>query len=200
MSSRFGNLLLAVAATAVSLTAGCSEAGTPVDASPARLTRGATTTTATTTSDFTATGNLDIIAKFRVKPQITIAWAKAWIGPAGGRLDFQGFTIVVPPGAVDKVTLFSIRLPVDPSGSERVVAEFEPHNVPFAVPVTIGLPYRGTTIEGSTSAHVVWWNGAWVDMGGTVSADGSQILTQTPHFSEYGTTDQRGGTLSASGG
>jgi hypothetical protein len=201
MSSRFGNLFLAVAATAVAFTVGCSDAGTPVDASPARFAKGATTATTTSTTDFTATGNLDIIAKFKVKPQITIAWAKTWIGPAGGRLDFQGFTIIVPPGAVDKVTQFSIRLPVDPSGSERVVAEFEPHNVPFAVPVTIGFPFRGTTIENDpANAHVVWWNDTWVDVGGTVSADGSQILTQTPHFSQYGTTDERNGGMSVSGG
>ncbi|HEX8245977.1 MAG TPA: hypothetical protein VF541_20855 [Longimicrobium sp.] len=197
MSLRFRNLLLVFAATAVSFTAGCSEAGTPVDASPSRPVRGATTTAS---SDFTATGNLEILARFRVKPQITIAWAKTWIGPAGGRLDFQGFSIVVPPGAVNKVTQFSIRLPVDPNGSERVVAEFAPHNVAFEVPVTIGFPYRGTTIEGSASAHVVWWNDGWVDMGGTVSADGSQIFTQTPHFSQYGTTDERGGSISVSGG
>ena len=198
MSLRFRNLLVAVAATAVSLTAGCSEAGTPTEAAPARFGRGATTTA--TTTDLVSSSNLDIIARFRVKPQITIAWAKAWIGPAGGRLDFQGFTIVVPAGAVDKVTAFSIKLPVDPSGSERVVAEFGPHNVPFAKPVTIGFPYRGTTIEGDTNAHIVWWNDAWVNMGGTLSADGTQIFTQTPHFSEYGTTSARGGAITLSGG
>jgi hypothetical protein len=195
MSSRFRNLILAVAATAVSFTVGCSEAGTPMESAPVR---GARITTAST-SDFAPQGNLDILAKFRTKPQITIAWAKMWIGPEGGRLDFQGFTIVVPAGAVDRVTLFSIRLPVDPNGSERVVAEFEPHNVPFGQPVTIGFPYRGTTIEGNSAAHVVWWDNGWVNMGGTISADGSQIFTQTPHFSEYGTTAERG-SLTASGG
>ena len=198
MSPRFRSLLLAVAATAVSLTAGCSDAGTPVDAAPARMARAGTTTTAST--DFVASGSLDILARFRVKPQITIAWAKAWIGPEGGRVDFQGFTIVVPAGAVDKVTMFTIRLPVDPNGSERVVAEFGPHNVAFAKPVTIGLPVRGTTVEGNAYAHVVWWDDAWVNMGGVLSADGSQVFTQTPHFSEYGVTAERGGSLTASGG
>jgi hypothetical protein len=198
MSSRFRVLLLALAASVVSFTAGCSDAGTPLDAAPARMTRGGTTTTAST--DFVASGNLDILARFRVKPQITIAWAKAWIGPEGGRVDFQGFTIVVPAGAVDRVTMFTIRLPVDPNGSERVVAEFGPHNVAFGTPVTVGFPVRGTSVEGNANAHVVWWNNGWVDMGGALSADGTQILTQTPHFSEYGVTAERGGTLSASGG
>lgn len=205
MSSKLRHVLVPVAAFLVSLTAGCTEGGTPVDARPVptggSAAKGATTQ-ATSGIEFTSSANLDIIARFRVKPQITIAWAKAWIGPAGGRMDFQGFTVIVPKGAVDKVTQFSIRLPVDPNGSERVVAEFGPHNVAFKVPVTIGLPFRGTSIEGDPSnARVVWWDdGVWVNVGGTVSADGSQVLTQTPHFSEYGTTNARGGTMLTSGG
>lgn len=141
------------------------------------------------------------LAKFQQKPQITIAWAKKWIGPEGGRLDFMGFAIEVPAGAVDKVTMFGIKLPVDPNGSERVVAEFAPHGVPFARPVSIELPYRGTTIEGASAPTVVWWNDGWVDMGGTVTADGQRLRTSTDHFSTYGTTDaSRGGTMITSGG
>jgi len=204
MSSTFRNVLVAVAASVVSLTAGCTEAGTPVDARPVLPTGASAAKAVTPKADGSATlasvNSLDIIARYRVKPQVTIAWAKAWIGPAGGRVDFQGFTIAVPPGAVDKVTMFTIRLPVDPDGSERVVAEFGPHNVPFARPITIGFPVRGTSIEGTSAASVVWWNDGWVDMGGTVSPDGSRIFTQTPHFSEYGITAYKGGTMLTSGG
>jgi hypothetical protein len=203
MSVKFRNALLAVAATVVSLSAGCTDAGTPVSARTpapgAALSRAATSSTSTTTT-LAAPGNaVAQLALFKVKPQITIAWAKAWIGPEGGRMDFVGFTIIVPAGAVDKVTMFSIRLPVDPQGSEHVVAEFGPHNTQFAKPLTIGFPYRGTTIEGDPSATVVWWNDGWVNMGGTVSADRSQIFTTTPHFSEIGTASYRG-TLTTSGG
>lgn len=204
MSSKFRNVLVAVAAMVVSLTAGCTETGTPVDARPATPVAAAgkgATTQATSDGTFASVNDLDIIARFRVKPQITIAWAKAWIGPEGGRVDFQGFTIIVPRGAVDKVTMFSIRLPVDPNGSERVVAEFGPHNVPFAQPVTVGFPFRGTSIESDpANAHVVRWDNAWVDVGGAVSADGSQVLVQLPHFCELGTTTARGGTMLTSGG
>jgi hypothetical protein len=201
MSVKFRNALLAVAATVVSLTAGCSDAGTPVSprmAPGAAFTRAGTTTTSTSTLTAPAP-SVAQLARFRVKPQLTIAWAKAWIGPAGGRVDFVGFTLIVPPGAVDKVTMFTIRLPVDPQGSEHVVAEFGPHNTQFAKPLTIGFPYRGTTVEGDGSAAVVWWNDGWVPMGGTVSADGSQIFTTTTHFSEFGTAS-RGGGMSTSGG
>jgi hypothetical protein len=200
MSVKFRNALLAVAATVVSLTAGCTDAGTPV--SPGAAGGAYTRAGATTTSTSTVAAPSDAIAQlalFKVKPQITIAWAKAWIGPEGGRVDFVGFTIIVPAGAVDKVTMFTIKLPVDPQGSEHVVAEFGPHNTQFARPLTIGFPYRGTTVEGDASATVVWWNDGWVPMGGTVSADGSQIFTTTTHFSEFGTAS-RGGGMSTSGG
>jgi hypothetical protein len=204
MSVKFRNVLLAVAATVVSLTAGCTDAGTPVSprtpAPDAAFSRDGATTTATS-SEFAAPGAaVAELARFKVKPQVTIAWAKAWIGPAGGRVDFVGFTIIVPPGAVDKVTMFTIKLPVDPNGSEHVVAELGPHNTTFAKPLTIGFPYRGTTVEGDASATVVWWNDGWVPMGGAVSADGTQIFTTTTHFSEFGTASYKGGTMTTAGG
>ena len=161
MSVKFRNALLAVAATMVSLTAGCTDAGTPLSprstAPGATFSRTGATTTETSTTELSApTGSLAYLARFKVKPQVTIAWAKAWIGPAGGRVDFVGFTIIVPAGAVDKVTMFTIKLPVDPQGSEHVVAEFGPHNTTFAKPLTIGFPYRGTTVEGDPAPP---WSG-----------------------------------------
>ena len=148
--------------------------------------------------------NLASVATYRQRPSVTIAWAKKWIGPEGGRLDFQGFAIVVPAGAVDRVTQFSISLPVDPQGAEHVVAEFGPHNQLFAQPVTIELPYGGTSIEGSATPTIVWWNDQWVDMGATRTSDGLRLQTRTNHFSTYATTSDyvssRGGTLTISGG
>lgn len=171
------------------LAAGCADAGAPLAAHqgvPSYSTGGSP--------------DLNALAKFRQSPQITIAWAKKWIGPEGGRLDFLGFAIEVPPGAVDKVTQFSIKLPVEPHAAERVVAEFGPHGKQFNVPVAIELPFSGTTIEGSTTPKIVWWNDAWVDVGGTVTADGQRLRTLTDHFSTYGTTDARGGGMVTSGG
>ncbi|HEV7587588.1 MAG TPA: hypothetical protein VGO40_05610 [Longimicrobium sp.] len=190
MSVKFRNVLLAAAATMVSLTAGCTDGGTPV--SP-----GAGASPASPRASATAIAQL---ARFREKPISVTGWAKAWIGPWGGRLDFVGFSVIVPPGAVSRVTMFTIKLPADVQGGDHVVAEFGPHNMAFAKPVTIGFPYRGTTLEDDPNGTVVWWNNGWVPMGGTVSADSSQILTETPHFSEYGTTSSRGGVITASGG
>lgn len=145
---------------------------------------------------------LAVLATFRTRREITIAWAKKWIGAEGGRLDFQGFSVVVPAGAVQKVTQFSIHLPVDPQGSERVVAEFGPHGAKFAQPITLGFPLRGTSIEASPSPTVLWWSGSgWVDMGGSAAADGSQLFTTTDHFSEFGSAEgQRSGGVILSGG
>jgi hypothetical protein len=197
MRSTFRNLLLVSGAVLASLVAGCGESGTPLSPDRASAPAFAKPGSEVTALSAPAT-DLEVLARFKVKPQITIAWAKAWIGPAGGRVDFEGFTLIVPAGAVDKTTMFSIRLPVDPQGSEHVVAEFGPHQT-FARPLTIGFPYRNTTVDGQ-SAQVVWWDGAWVSMGGTVSADGTQIFTETTHFSEFGVAPARGGGLLTSGG
>jgi hypothetical protein len=145
---------------------------------------------------------LDQIARFGEQRSIHIAWARTWIGPEGGRLDFLGFAIEVPPGAVSKRTAFSIHLPVDPKGSQHVVARFGPHGASFNVPVTIEFPLAGTSIEGSSEQTVVWWNGSeWEDVGGAPTADGERLRTTTDHFSEYGTTDEvRRGGISTSGG
>jgi hypothetical protein len=172
------------------LVTGCTDAENPLAAVPAAP-----------AGPSLNSGDMGSLARFRQKPQVTIAWAKKWIGPQGGRLDFMGFAIEVPAGTVDRMTMFSIRLPVAPQGSDHVVAEFGPHNSDFARPIAIELPYRGTTIEAGAAPTIVWWNGGWVNMGATVTADGQRLRTITDHFSTYGTTDAaRGGTMVTSGG
>jgi hypothetical protein len=103
---------------------------------------------------------------------------------------------------VDRVTMFTIRLPVDPKGSGHVVAEFLPHGAQFAKPVGIELPYAGTTLEGAESPTILWWNDGWVDVGGAPTVDGQRLRTTTDHFSTYGTGEERGGSgsMAVSGG
>jgi hypothetical protein len=153
-------------------------------------------------SSGTSDAKLDRIARFSEHRSIHIAWARTWIGPEGGRLDFLGFAIDVPPGAVDKRTAFSIHLPVDPQGSQHVLARFGPHGASFNVPVTIEFPLAGTSIEASAAKTVVWWNGSeWEDVGAEITAGGERLRTTTDHFSEFGTTDQteRGGIITSGG-
>jgi len=163
--------LLAVAL----LVASCSDQ-TPVE--PVRQER-----------QFSAVANsFDPLARYETgSPQITIGFAMKLIGPQGGRLSLAGFEIIVPPGAVNKVTLFSIRLPVEITTSQFVRAEFGPH-MDFAAPVTIRLPLQGTSAEGADS-HVLWWNGYGWEPYATRLTDDGRIETQTSHFSEFGTED-----------
>jgi hypothetical protein len=163
--------------------AACSGTDSPTTSEPAELASGPL---------FSAGGgsspDLGKLARFDSPPSITIAWAKKWIGPEGGRLDFQGFAINVPAGAVDRVTQFSIRLPVNPHDSESVVAEFGPDGT-FAAPVAIELPLSGTSATALSDPTIGWWNGnvgQWEDVGGEPTADGQRLVTQTSHFSTYG--------------
>lgn len=201
MKVAFRTVMLVAAASVLSLAVGCAESD-----GPERLVAPVgEPTLARAVGGTVERPTLAPIARFRTKPQVTIAWAKKWIGPQGGRLEFQGFAVEVPAGAVSKVTQFSIRLPVDPQGSEHVVAEFGPHGSSFATPVSIEFPLRGTSIEGSTAPRVLWWDGGkngWIDMGGTPTDDGGRLRTTTTHFSTFGTgeVEFRGGTVVASGG
>jgi hypothetical protein len=136
-----------------------------------------------------AGGDLSRLAKYTDgRPKVMLGIAAATIGPAGGRLKLVDFEVIVPPGAVSTPTRFTIKMPADPTGSEYVYAEFSPHGSTFAVPLTLILPYKGTTSEGST-VHVMWNNaGTWVPFETSLTADG-RIQTTTNHFSEYGTED-----------
>jgi hypothetical protein len=191
--SRF--LLLALAAV---LHTACTEPSAPV---PSEVGAGA----AVLASVHAGGPDLSLLATFRSPPSLSTAWVRQWIGPEGGRLELNGFAIDVPAGAVSRTTQFSIRLPVDPRGAERVVAEFGPHEAVFAVPVTIELPYAGTSLEGALgSGTILWWNPAerdWVDVGAALTADGLRISTTTSHFSLYGVGSLfRSGGVTVSGG
>jgi hypothetical protein len=149
--------------------------------------------------------SFDPIAHYIQRPHAQDYWIKQWIGPAGGTVDFLGFKIIVPRGAVDRVTKFEIRIPGenDPDGSDRVWAEFGPHNVNFRVPVRIELPYQNTDAFGQASG-VMWYNErtrVWERVGGGITADGARVYMDVTHFSAYGTQFlMEGGTAQAGGG
>jgi len=139
------------------------------------------------------------LARFLARPSVGTSVAMAKFGPAGGRLEHGGFVIEVPAGAVDRVTQFSIRLPAEPSGDDRVIADFGPNHTGFAVPVTIELPYAGTDAFGEEASIVrVTPQGEWEALPTTVTADGQRLRATTTHLSEYGS--MRSGGLLASGG
>lgn len=141
--------------------------------------------------------DLSTLSLYASPLRVANSTASRKIGPEGGRLELHGFAIDVPAGAVSQPTNFEIRLPVDGAATSRVVAEFLPHGAQFSKPVTIEFPFSGTSLVGAANPVVVWWNDAWINMGGAVSADGLRLRTTTDHFSTYGTAD--GGNSRAGG-
>jgi hypothetical protein len=161
--------VLVVAAT------GCSEGG-PTQPEPSY---------AIEDTDIESLVDVTRVATYRSGPPPSTSVA-AWIGPEGGTLRLLEIEIVVPPGAVTASTRFRIKLPGDPKKLKYAFAEFQPHDVRFLEPVTLRLPYRGTTAEGTTPG-VVWWNGtSWIPYPTTLLPDG-RVETTTDHFSFFGT-------------
>ena len=143
--------------------------------------------------------DIEAIAQYRQgAPQFTIAWSMAWIGPEGGSVRMLDFEVVIPPGALARRTRIAIRLPVDPKSSTHAYAEFEPHGLQFAKPVTLRLPYSGTTAESAPSS-VLWWSGSVWERFPTVVLPDGRIETTTTHFSTYG-TEQPGRGITPLGG
>ena len=120
--------------------------------------------------------------------------AAAWIGPEGGSVRLHDFEVVVPAGAVDRVTRFAIKIMPEPTRESHAWASFSPHNHAFNVPVTLRVPLQATESAGWADAHVIWWNqGTWEALPTTQTNDG-RLETQTDHFSKYA-TQRRGITM-----
>jgi hypothetical protein len=191
-------------ATGLLLVAGAC-VDTPSGTAPdVRLPSGPLAGRATTSGEQTmlTPATFDPVARYLQKPHAQDYWIKQWIGPAGGVVDFLGFRIVVPAGAVDRVTKFEIRIPGDndPNGSDRVWAEFGPHNINFRVPLRLEIPYRNTDAYG-VSPDILWYDTQtkqWVNMGGQVTADGERVFLNVTHFSDW--AKGAGGGLAGSGG
>ena len=145
-------------------------------------------------------GGLAKVARYKSNIPRSGTTVGKWIGPQGGTVSLSGFEIQVPPNAVSAPTLFTISVPWDARKLERVIADFGPSGMQFDVPVTITLPYQGTSSEDATlPPHVLWNNGIdWVPLPSWLTNDG-RIQTQTNHFSEYGTEDPGRGITTAGG-
>jgi hypothetical protein len=181
---------------------------TPAGSAPdVRMPSGPALGRATTSGDQTLLqpANFDPIARYVQRPHATTYWIKQWVGPEGGTVDFLGFKIIVPPGAVDRVTMFQIKIPGenDPDHQEHVYAEFGPHNVLFKVPVRLEMPYANTNAYGY-AAGGYWYNEhdrTWEWMGGGITADGQRVWFDMPHFSTGGAGfAPSGGTSTGAGG
>ena len=145
-------------------------------------------------------GGLSKVARYKSNIPRSGTTVGRWIGPQGGTVSLAGFELSVPANAVPVPTLFTITVPWDARKAERVIADFGPSGMQFDVPVTITLPFLGTSSEdASLPSHVLWNNGIdWVSLPSWLTSD-CRIQTQTNHFSEYGTEDPGRGITTAGG-
>jgi len=128
------------------------------------------------------------LARYAGGPPQVAAFAAQTIGPEGGTVSLAGFEMIVPAGAVSKPTTFTIRLPGGARNAEYVWASFGPTGVRFDRPLTLRLPFAGTSSEGNTP-QVVWFDGStWVPTSTTTTDDG-RIQTQTTQITDYGTQE-----------
>lgn len=203
MAHRHTAVRAGLLAAALALFAGCADpVTTPGAAIPEGPASGARIRTQSTELRTVQPTDLHEVARYVVRPSVSDYWIKQWIGPEGGTVSYMGFRIVVPPGAVDRVVMFSIRIPGEQDeGKEYALAEFGPHNYDFLVPVRIELPYANTEVFGDASG-VLWYDErakVWVPLAGSgVTADGQRVYVDTPHFSIYGTQGEP--TPTTSGG
>ena len=129
--------------------------------------------------------DIRLLAKLKSGHARPAAVVSETIGPEGGSLRAGDFEIIVPRGAVNRATRFSIRLPADPTGADYAWADFDATHS-FSR-VFIRLPRANTDSE--PGARVLWWNtktGKWVVQNTRQLGDG-RIEAEVDHFSIYGT-------------
>ena len=112
--------------------------------------------------------------------------SKRIIASQGGFVELNGFRVDIPAGALPADTTVTINLPTDNVLAKRLIADFEPHGVQFSTPVTLTFPLTGVLLLGGPIEVGRWENGAWTSLGGSVNLLGTQLTSQTPHFSTYG--------------
>lgn len=110
---------------------------------------------------------------------------KLVVASEGGFVELNGFRVDIPAGALPYDAVVTIDLPTTLPLGKRVMAEFGPHGIQFNTPVTLTFPLTGVVLGGGPVGVARWENGAWTPLGGAVSADGTELVGTTPHFSVY---------------
>lgn len=105
----------------------------------------------------------------------------------GATMTLFDVTLIIPPGAVDNDTTFSISIP-DPA---LFYNDFGTHGLQFNVPVTVIMCYRDANLSNvnETSIRLAWYDEyyqSWRDMPCTVDYLTKTVTGQVDHFSSYG--------------
>jgi hypothetical protein len=164
---------------AAALTASCAEPGsTPVAPTPT-----AGPSEALLSSSIDLTGVLRSVSLNPLAPRHAEKLIRA---SEGGFVELNGFRVDIPAGALAADTKVTIDLPSDGLLAQHLIADFGPEGTQFRTPVTLSFPLTGVILGGGPVEVARWENGAWTSLGGGVTADGTRLQGQTPHFSEYG--------------
>jgi hypothetical protein len=131
--------------------------------------------------------DLDGVLKFTGAPSLLAprSASKRIVAAEGGFVELHGFRVDIPAGALPADTVVTIHLPTDHLLAKRLVAEFGPHGVQFATPVTLTFPLAGVSLTGAPIEVARWENGGWTSLGGTVDPVANTLSSTTPSFSTY---------------
>lgn len=104
----------------------------------------------------------------------------------GGLLSADRYTLIVPPGALPRPTLYELL----PLRDGNLTVELGPHGAQFSQPVTLSIDLRQTSLASLPPEEVTlyWWDEAsreWVDVGGDYDPVTGLLTSQLAHFSRY---------------
>jgi len=112
------------------------------------------------------------------------------IGPEGGTVTLGGVSIVIPAGALSEEKTITIEenpsdYPEIPSSIERrgSVWAFLPHDLVFASPVTITIPFTGSATD-DLKLFTAQYEGSWVATP-NATVQGGSMQARVGHFSYF---------------
>jgi hypothetical protein len=114
----------------------------------------------------------------------------ASIGPLGGKINFGGNTLIVPPGAVLSKTTITATAP----GDGHLSAVFQPEGLHFLVPPVLTLSYQQCASPPANTAEIVYLQSLLGDLleilPSTLNLNQHTISAPIWHFSVYAVADR----------
>ncbi len=119
---------------------------------------------------------------------------------SGGRLELEGAVLEIPPGAVEKPLVISVRtLPVSAALGDEMANvtsgaqafRFEPHGTRFLQPVNVSLPFDRAMLGSETALSNLFtyfydeWAGQWVRLERLeIDREEARVVSSTTHFTD----------------
>ncbi|MDI6871583.1 MAG: hypothetical protein QME79_09560 [Bacillota bacterium] len=116
------------------------------------------------------------------------------VGPEGGEIRFQGLTLIIPPGALNRSRTITVET-VKPKASHHrrglisQVYEFGPEHTRFPKPLTIIIPVRCSPSNLPPHLGIYWFNPvseSWERLSSShYNAESQTVTASIDHFSSY---------------